>query len=115
MVFAAIGLYGLLAYTVARRINEIGVRMAVGATASSITRMVLRDGLGMMVVGLAMGVSMVIWIRPLAARPGRGSSRPEPESDRARHGSGYWVALFVSSIPARRAARVDPIEALRHD
>src|SRR5437016_5334454 len=64
---AGIGLYGLLAYTVARRTNEIGIRMALGATASSVSRLVLGDALGMVCGGLVLGTSMVLWSRPLAA------------------------------------------------
>src|ERR1039457_6575211 len=66
-VLAGIGLYGLLAYTVARRTNEIGVRMALGATAGSVSRLVLRDVLGMVCAGLVAGTWLVFWGRPLAA------------------------------------------------
>jgi hypothetical protein len=62
-VLAGIGLYGLLAYTVMRRINEIGVRMAVGATTGNIIRMVFSDALGMVTAGVAMGVLLVMWSR----------------------------------------------------
>jgi ABC-type antimicrobial peptide transport system permease subunit len=58
---AGIGLYGLLAYSVARRTNEIGVRMALGATAGDVGRLVLGDALGMVGAGLAIGATMVWW------------------------------------------------------
>ena len=66
-MLAGIGLYGLLAYTVARRTNEIGIRMALGATASDVSRLVLGDALGMVCAGLVAGTAMVLWSRPLAA------------------------------------------------
>src|SRR5262249_19552335 len=65
-ILAGIGLYGLLAYTVAQRTNEIGIRMALGATAGSVSRMVLRDVLGIVCFGLATGLAMVLWGKPLA-------------------------------------------------
>ena len=66
-LLAAIGLYGLLAYTVARRINEIGIRMALGATRSDATRMVLGDALAMVCVGLAVGAPIAFWSERFAA------------------------------------------------
>ena len=112
---AGIGLYGLLAYSVARRTNEIGVRMALGATAGDVSRMVLRDALGMVCAGLAAGTAMVLWSRPLAAslvqdlKPGGG----EPLVWGAVAIVG--VSLLASYVPARRAVGVDPMEALRHE
>jgi predicted permease len=99
VVLAGIGLYGLLAYTVARRTNEIGIRMALGATASSVSGLVLRDVLGMVCAGSVAGTAMVLWSRPLAI------------------GGGVMigVALLASCVPVRRAARVDPMVALRHE
>ena len=63
---AGIGLYGLLAYSVARRTNEIGIRMALGATPSDVSRLVLRDAVGMLSAGLVAGGLLVFWGRPLA-------------------------------------------------
>src|SRR6202040_737921 len=66
-VLAAIGLYGLLAYTVARRINEIGIRMALGATPGRVTWMVLGDALGMVSAGLIVGAPLAFWGKSFAA------------------------------------------------
>jgi ABC-type antimicrobial peptide transport system permease subunit len=114
-VLAGIGLYGLLGYTVARRINEIGIRMALGATASDVSRLVLRDALGMVCAGLVAGAAMVLWSRPLAA-----SLVGDLKLDNAvplAIGSGAMVAvaLLASYVPAWRAAHVDPMVALRHE
>jgi predicted permease len=112
---AAIGLYGLLAYTVARRINEIGIRMALGATRSDVTRMVLRDALAMVLAGLAIGVPVAFWCKSLAGSLIAGL----PVTSRVPIALGaaamIAIALFAAYAPARRAARVDPMEALRHE
>ena len=115
VVLAGIGLYGLLAYTVARRTNEIGIRMALGATTSSVGRLVLRDVLGMVCAGFVAGASMVLWSRPLAT-----SFLPDLKWESALPlaiggGAMIAVALVASYVPVRRAARVDPMVALRHE
>ncbi len=111
---AGIGLYGLLAYTVARRTNEIGVRMALGASSGGITRMVLGDALGMVTAGLALGIPLVVWCRPLAARLVEDLRIPmAPVLIGAA--TVLLVTVVASYLPARRAASVDPTEALRHE
>jgi predicted permease len=114
-LLAGIGLYGLLAYTVARRTNEIGVRMALGARARDVSRLVLGDALGMVCAGLVVGASMVVWSRPLAASLIQ-DLKFESAAPLAFGGAGIVaVALAASYVPARRAARVDPMVALRHE
>ena len=114
-MLAAIGLYGLLAYTVARRINEIGVRMALGASRGDVTRMVLRDALGMVIAGLAIGVPMAFWGKSLAASLVQ--DLPLRNDFPMAFGALAMVAvaLLAAYVPARRAALVDPMEALRHE
>jgi ABC-type antimicrobial peptide transport system permease subunit len=112
---AGIGLYGLLAYTVARRTSEIGVRMALGASTSDVTQLVLRDALGMVCAGLLVGAAMALWSQPLAA-----SLVQDLKFDSVRPlafggGAMVAVALLASYLPARRAASVDPMVALRHE
>jgi predicted permease len=114
-VLAAVGLYGLLAYTVARRINEIGVRMALGATPGDAVRMVLGDALGLVCTGLLLGVPLAFWARRFAA-----SLIPDLRvSITASLAFGtvamVAIALLAAWVPARRAAHVDPMEALRHE
>ncbi len=115
VVLSGIGLYGLLAYTVARRTNEIGIRMALGATASSVSKLVLRDVLGMVCAGSVAGTAMVLWSRPLAAKV-LSDLRWESATPLAIGGAVMVaVALLASCVPVRRAARVDPMVALRHE
>ena len=114
-VLAGIGLYGLLAYTVARRTNEIGVRMALGAKASDIAALVLRDSLGMVSAGLLGGLLLVLWTRPIAARLIHDLESPSLLPLALAGAAILAVALLASYLPARRAARVDPMAALRHD
>src|SRR6202023_1257567 len=66
-LLVAIGIYGLLAYTVTRRINEIGIRMALGATQTAVSRMVLREALGMACGGLIIGVPVAYWCQRFAS------------------------------------------------
>jgi hypothetical protein len=115
VVLAGIGLYGLLAYTVARRTNEIGIRMALGATASSVSGLVLRDVLGMVSAGSVAGASMVLWSRPLATSVFSDLKWESALPLAIGGGTIIAVALLASYIPVRRAARVDPMVALRHE
>jgi putative ABC transport system permease protein len=114
-LLAGIGLYGLLAYMVARRTNEIGIRMALGATAGSVSRLVLRDVLEMVCAGLVAGTWMVSLGRPLAASVLH-DLKLESAAPLAIGGVAMVaVALLASYVPVRRAARVDPMMALRHE
>jgi predicted permease len=114
-VLAGIGLYGLLAYAVARRINEIGVRMALGATAPDITLLVGRDHLSTPVTMHLLGSGLVLWARPLATAL-LADLKIDSLAPLALGAAAILaVALFASYIPIRRAARVDPMVALRHE
>ena len=115
LVLAAIGLYGVIAYRVSLRTQEIGVRMALGAGRGAIFRDVLLHGLGIVAAGVVVGeVVAVPAIRALASvqagiRPGT------PSAHLAAAVIWVAVALVACYVPASRASRVDPMEALRHE
>lgn len=112
---AGIGLYGLLAYSVARRIGEIGIRMALGATAGRVSRLILRDAVLMVGMGTAAGIALVFWSRPFASALVQDLKTETPWPLLAGGAAIAAVALLASSVPVLRAARVDPVIALRHD
>ena len=114
-LLAAIGLYGLLAYTIARRTHEIGVRMALGAARGDVMRMVLHDALWMVCAGLAIGAPLAFWAKSLAISliPSLPVASPIP----ILIGAAILIAagLVAAYLPARRAMRVDPMTALRYE
>ena len=114
-MLAAIGLYGLLAYTVAGRTHEIGVRMALGAAGTDVIRIVLRDGLWMVCAGLAIGAPLAFWGIRVATSliPDLPVASPLPIVVAAA--IMIAVGLLAAHLPARRAMRVDPMVALRCD
>ena len=114
-LLAAIGLYGLLAYTVTQRTHEIGVRMALGATRRDVMRMVLRDALWTVSAGFALGTPLAFWAKSAIASLIRDLPAKSPVS--VVFGGAVMIALCLVAayIPAHRAMRLDPMIALRHE
>jgi ABC-type antimicrobial peptide transport system permease subunit len=114
-VLAVIGIYGVLAWGVSQRINEIGVRMALGARATDIGRMILRQGGKLIAIGLVLGVAGALGLgRVLSSQLERVGSFDGTVL--ALTVVGLGGAAFVASwLPARRASRVDPMNALRSE
>ena len=115
LVIAAVGIYGVMAYVVAQRTGEIGVRMALGATRGHVVAMVLRRSGLMMLVGLALG-GAIAWYASAGVKAFL--FQTEPNDVRILLGALMTLAvagLSASAIPARRAASVDPLVALRHE
>jgi hypothetical protein len=115
MLLAAIGLYGVIAYSVARRTREIGIRMALGARPMSVVRLVMQQGLLVAVAGLIVGCLLAV----LGARAITGALYGVTVSDPASWIAAAVILLAVASlanlIPAWRASRVDPSVALRNE
>jgi putative ABC transport system permease protein len=114
-LLAVVGLYGLLAYTVARRTHEIGVRMALGAARTDVMNIVLRDALWMVCAGVAIGVPFAFWGKRVAA--GLIPDLPVASSLPIVLAAATMIAvgLIAAYLPARRAVYVDPSVALRYE
>jgi predicted permease len=115
LLLASVGIYGLLAYMVGQRSHEIGVRMALGATPSTIGRMIVSHGAGLAGVGVGLGLMLSGIMAPLISSVLYGVRPLDPEVFIAVPVILMVVVLLASYIPAWRAARVDPIVALRRE
>ena len=115
LILACVGLYGVTSYSVARRTNEIGIRMALGASCANVLRLVLRSAVFQVGLGLAVGIPLALAGGELVSSMLYGVKSYDP-----------WIllvaavvlatcAFFAAYIPARRAARVDPMVALRYE
>ncbi len=115
LVLAAVGLYGLLAYSVAQRRNEIGVRMALGASPPEIFRMVLNRGLRLVGLGLIFGIAGALALTRALGTLLYGVGSADPATYVVTAVILLAVATLACYIPARRATRVDPASALREE
>ncbi len=114
-VLAAAGLYGVTAYTAARRTNEIGLRVALGATRSGVMRMVLRDALTLVAAGLVTGLPLVLITPRLVGAGIAGVGPIDPAIVLLVMSMMLIVGVLAAGVPAWRASRVDPVTALRHE
>jgi predicted permease len=115
LLLAGIGLYGLMAYNVARRTQEIGVRIALGAARNNVLAMILRETLGLTSIGVVLGLGCSLAASQIIANLLFGVSAQDPETLAAAAAVLIAVAAVAGWIPARRAMRVDPIVALRYE
>jgi ABC-type antimicrobial peptide transport system permease subunit len=113
VLLATIGVYGVLSWAVTQRVGEIGVRVALGARTADIVRMILKQGGRLTAIGLAFGAVGAIAIGRALASQLREVSALDPTVMAAAVGGLLVAAAVASWWPARRAARVDPMETLR--
>jgi predicted permease len=115
LVLAATGIFGVISYSVSRRTNEIGIRVALGASRNTILRMVLRETLVLTGTGLALGVPAALAAAHLLGHMLFNVSANDPATLATVAVTLTLVATFAGYLPARRAMRVDPMVALRHE
>lgn len=115
LLLACIGLYGVMAYSVARRTHEIGIRAALGAKRSDVLRMIVGQGFHLVIVGVALGVLGALAVTRFLSSLLYGVKPTDPLTFIAVSLILMGVALLASYIPARRAKKVDPIVALRYE
>jgi ABC-type antimicrobial peptide transport system permease subunit len=115
MVLGAVGLYGVLAYVVAERTQEIGVRMALGATARAVRLMVMSQGAKVVLVGTVVGIAAALASTRLLAALLYDVNAVDPIVFATMSILMIGIGMLASYVPARRASNVDPIDSLRND
>jgi len=115
LLLASLGLYGLMAYAVARRTAEIGIRMALGARRREITWLIVRETLWLVLAGAVAGIPLAVWLSRYAKAFLFGIAAADPVVFATSVAALTGVAVLASFLPARRASRIDPMVALRYD
>ena len=115
LLLASIGLHGITAYSVVRRTSEIGVRVALGARQRSVVWLIIRQVVGVTAAGLAIGLPAAMLLTGLVRTSLYGVETSDPLSVAGAAVMMTAVAMMAGYFPARRAARLDPLKALRHE
>jgi ABC-type antimicrobial peptide transport system permease subunit len=114
-LLAVIGLYGVMSYMVARRRTEIGIRMALGADSGDVSKMILREAGLLLAIGLAIGTGLAMAVSTAASTLLFGLTPHDPTTLAVAAAALALAAVGASYLPARRAARLDPMLALREE
>lgn len=115
LVLAAIGIYGVVSYSVAQRAKEIGIRLALGAERGSVLRLVFAQGARIAGAGIVVGSAASLWLTRLMTKLLFGVSAVDPPTFAAVAFVLAAITMLACYVPARRALRVDPLIALRHE
>ena len=115
MILTAVGLYGVISYTVAQRTHEIGIRMALGAKPKDMMKLIIGQGMKLGVTGVAIGIAIAMGLTHFLSSMLFGITATDPVSFAAVIVMLLLVVVMACYVPARRAMRVDPMIALRHE
>ena len=115
LALAVVGIYGLIAHSVASRTQEIGIRMAIGGQSSDVLRLILGEGARLATIGVVIGIGISLAVTRLLSSLLFGTTATDPLTFVAVAGLLAAVALLAAYIPARRATRIDPLVALRYE
>ena len=115
LALTAVGIYGVVAYSVAQRTREVGIRMALGAQRRDVLKLILMKGLTLIAWGIAFGLVGCYWLSRLVSSQLYGVSPNDPATLGTVAAVLVGVALLASYLPARRATKVDPLVALRYE
>jgi len=115
LMLAGVGIYGMLSYTVRRRVREIGIRIALGASNTDVIRMVLADGLKPILVGVALGVAAALALSRVVSSLIFGVRATDPLTFAAVALLVLLVGIFATITPACRATRIDPVRILHEE
>ena len=113
VALAAVGLYGVISYAVTQRTHELGIRTALGAKRTDVFTLIVRRGLVLALLGVAIGIPAAVAVSRLIASRLFGVTPTDPATFAAASVVFVGIALLACSIPARRATKVDPLVALR--
>ena len=115
LLLAAVGIYGVLSYTVRRRVREIGIRMALGATGPDVLKLVVSDGMKPILVGVAIGLVAALALSRLIASLIFGVRPTDPLTFAAVSVLLVAVGIVANIVPAYRASRIEPVRTLRDE